>query len=150
MTKKQLLIKKILILALVFIAVLTVIGSLVHTKHQHLEQQKNVSERLSKNANSELLRSQNYAQYQIELTDYANSYTDKGKYDQTERVLKQIINDVPQKDISSDTYRSYWYLYSVKKDNSNRKHYAQLTAEKLKQEGKPQQAAQFEKDAGTN
>jgi predicted Zn-dependent protease len=150
MEKKQIPIKKILILTSALIFAAGLITALIYWQHQRLENQKGFAEKTSESHDNELLKSKNYAQYQIELTDYADTYTDKGEYGQAERVLQRILNEVPEESLTSETYRSYWHLYYTKKDTANRQKYARLTAEKLKQEGKAQQAAQFEKDAQGN
>ncbi len=93
------------------------------------------------------LISHDYASYQLQLSEYADSYTDQKEYSAAESALKEIIANVPSDKITSVTYRSYWYLYQQKGDTNNRKKYARLAAEKLKQEGQPQAAAGFEKDA---
>src|SRR5689334_2236041 len=107
----------LIIMILVAVGTGAVLG-LVKIHNQQHDKKKLVSEARTQKSNDSLLREHNYTQYQIELTDYANSYTDKGEYAETERVLKQIINNVPRNKITSNTYRSYWYLSYTKKDDA--------------------------------
>lgn len=97
----------------------------------------------------QLLASHDYYNYQVSVTGYVDDYIMLKEYPQAEDDLNQIISNVPPDKITSDTYHSYWYLYLQKGDVANRKKYALLTAQKLKQEGNAKAAAEYEQDANS-
>jgi hypothetical protein len=94
------------------------------------------------------LKNHDYQSYQMRLTSYANDYIQLQKYDDAKRVLNEIVANVPQDKIISQTYRAYWSLYEHTGDTQNRKKYAKLTADKLRLEGQDKAAAAFDVDAG--
>jgi len=130
--------------AILVLAVFLVVYNKVNHKSDPM---KAAGENRSAAADNNLLQNHDYTGYQSELTLYADVYTGDHRYSDAERVLNTIVQNVPKDQINSSTYRSFWYLYQQKGDAQNRKKYALLTAEKLKQEGQPQAAAAFEKDA---
>jgi fatty-acid desaturase len=93
------------------------------------------------------LSTKDYNSYQLQLSSAADDYTSMKRYNDAQRVLNEIIANVPSDKIMSDSYRSFWYLYQQNGDTVNRKKYAKLTADKLKQEGQIKAAAAFEADA---
>lgn len=136
--------RNFLILGIIILVLLA--GFVFHDKQTHHSGLRGEEERAQQFSNQSL-KQHDYTEYQLQRTIYANSYIDKQQYDEAERVLNEIIKDVPSDKISSATYNSYWSLYRHKGDVQNRKKYAVLTAQKLKAEGQPEAAAGFEKDA---
>ena len=134
------------------IVVLVIIAIAVPVKY-YLDKDKSgqknyaTQEERSAATDNQLLKDRKYKEYQLQQTFYANAYIDKKQYSQAERLLNKIVAEVPQPDIISETYRSFWYLYLKTKDSANRQKYALLTAQQLKEEGKAKEAVLFEKDA---
>ena len=129
------------------IVLLIIFGFLLFHHANKTKEIRSKVESSFKQYTEQYLNSHDYKSYQLQLTEYADSYTTQKEYGAAESALNEIIANVPSDKTISDTYRSFWFLYQQKGDTKNRKKYALLTAEKLKQEGQPQAAAGFEKDA---
>lgn len=95
----------------------------------------------------QFLFNHDYKSYQLQLSTYANDNISNKDYKGAKNILDEIIANVPSNQVTSDTYRTFWYLYQQTGDTANRKKYALLTAQKLKEEGQTQAAAAFEADA---
>jgi len=137
--------KRVLIFLLIII--LIAVGAFVFHRKQQQKNSYKVPEQNTTQFADKDLAAHDYQSYQVRLTGYSNDYIAMSKYGDAERVLNEIMTNVPKDKIISQTYRSYWYLYQKTGDVQNRKKYAQLTADKLKQEGQSKAAEAFEADA---
>jgi hypothetical protein len=137
--------KRVLIFLL--IVILVVAGASFFNRKLQQKNSYKVPEQNTQQFADHDLANHDYQSYQIRLTGYANDYIAMGKYGDAERVLNEIMTNVPKDKIISQTYRSYWYLYQKTGDTQNRKKYALLTAQKLRAEGQDKAAEQFEADA---
>lgn len=146
--------KNISLTAMAVVIVLAVGGFLLYQKfHNNLPTDKTPYKSIEVRSapyTQKDLDKKDYVSYQTRLSTSANDYIASGHFSDAERVLSEIVNNVPTDKINSQTYRAYWYFYQQKGDVQNRKKYALLTAEKLKAEGQYAAAADFEKDGKSN
>lgn len=137
--------RKVLIFGVIIL--LIIIGFLFFHNHNKQQITKDSGEALNSPGLQRILNGQDYTQYQTLQDSFASYYIMDKQYSNAETVLNMVLANVPKDKIISKTYRTYWYLYQQNGDAQNRKKYALLTAEKLRQEGDPTTAAIFEKDA---
>jgi hypothetical protein len=137
--------RRFLISAAIILIIVIVAGILLYQKnHKH---PRLAAETRTASLSQQYLFAKNYNSYQLQLSSSADDYTSLKRYSDAERVLNEIIANVPSDKVTADTYRSFWYLYQQNGDAANRKKYAKLAADKLKAEGQTQAAAAFEADA---
>ena len=126
---------------------LIIIGVLLYHNHNKQHIASGSPEAINSRGLQQLLNGKDFTSYQEEQDSFANNYIAAKQYSNAETILNMIVSNVPKDKIISKTYRTFWYLYQQNGDTKNRKKYALLTAEKLRQEGDPTTAALFEKDA---
>ncbi len=104
-----------------------------------------IAEKRYKEINEDQLDSKDYVGYQISLRDYAEGYSRAKDYKNAERLLKQILKEVPVENIDSETYYDLSQLYKNTDNQKEYKKYLQLSIEKMKAEGRTKDAAYYEK-----
>ena len=139
----------LLILLVVIFAVVGGFGFRVYqNRHQkNLSNVENIKLREDKRSayNKQLLVKKDYHQYQIETTVTADTYMNNpGGLPEAEKLLKKVINVVPEDSIEAITYQSLSSLYKQKNDNVDYFKYTELTIKRLKKEGNADLAKLYE------
>lgn len=91
------------------------------------------------------LNNKDYSSYQYSMQYYADNYISKKDYKNAERVLNNILKNVPEDKIVSDTYAYLAILYKESKNSQKYEYNTKLLIESLKKEGNDSEAAYYQK-----
>jgi len=105
-------------------------------------------ENSAKTSDQKYLDDKDYAKYQTSLSFYFDSYMANKDYDASEKVLNNILHNVPADKLSVDTYADLSILYKAKHDDKKYRHYTEILIEKLKQQGYTKEAESYMEQLG--
>jgi tetratricopeptide (TPR) repeat protein len=156
LTKRRLLLLSVVILLFILISLFVYLTYFHSTKSDKKNNQRSDVEILhddearTKGLEEQLLNKKDYEGYQNTVYIYFNAYYNRKEYTEAERIFSKITLNVPEDQINSSSYYKIAYLYKDKSDKANYSKYAKLLIERLKKEGKNQDAVAVEKDLKEN
>jgi hypothetical protein len=102
-------------------------------------------EQASQKTTSNYLKAKDYTSYQLDRQDLAHEYISNNDYANAERVMNEVLANVPADKITSASYSILFQIEKAKANTTLEKKYLGLMITKLKAEGNNTTAAAAQK-----